>query len=111
MLSFFKQRTPSFLILLLVFNLTFLSVSAKKKKATPNRGAKEQVVTGKVSQVKDDGNFTVIYQIGKTSVSKTCADEVKPFEGKVVSAKCRVHQGRILQIHSISEAKNTKKKK
>jgi hypothetical protein len=104
---------PSRLIsILFVFALVSMSsFAAKKKGKKTNRGAKEQVITGKVSLKKDDTDFTKIYQIGKTSVSKSCSAKVSPFEGKTVRVTCRVHQGRILTIKSVEEVKAPAKKK
>ena len=98
-------------VLITLLFLSTSSVAKKKKGKKSSKGAKEQVVSGKVTKKKDDTDITIIYQIGKMSVSKSCADEVEDFEGKNVTAKCRVHQGRILQIISISEAKGGEAKK
>lgn len=111
----FRKMNSSLLSITAFFALFCLTISIgakKKKKGTPNRGAKEQVVSGKVSLKQDEGNFTVIYQIGKLSVSTSCTQKVAPFKGKSVKVTCRVHKGRILTIDSISEvvAKKGKKK-
>ena len=106
--------------LFIIFALICGSSFAAKKKGKKgikktDRGAKEQVITGKVSLKQDDNDISRIYQVGKTSVSKSCEGKVKPFEGKVVRVNCRVHQGRILTINSVEEvkapAKDAKKKK
>ena len=104
-------RLFSFLIIFALISGSTFAANKKGKKGVKktDRGAKEQVITGKVSLKQDDNDISRIYQVGKTSVSKSCEGKVKEFEGKVVRVNCRVHQGRILTIKSVEEVKGKAK--
>ena len=89
------------LIISVILLSTVLNINAGNKKKRTNRGAKESIIKGKVSLKQEEGDFTRIYLIGGTSVSTSCSDKLKPFEGKIIEVKCRIHKERIITIETI----------
>ena len=103
-------RFLSLISALLIFS-NFCLADNKNKKTT-NRGATEKTITGKVSVHKDRHKFTVSYKIGGLKVGRSSSSKAKEFDGKTVTAKCRIHKGVIVRIYEIEEtAKPAKKKK
>ena len=110
-MKFSRSSFVRFFSFILIIALLSGSAFAKKKKGKGkgkggghNAATSFKTITGKVAlkeQLND--NFTRIYQIGQTSVSKSCEDEVRNFMGKNVKIVCRIFDKRILQIVSIIE--------